>query len=226
MRVWIISDIHLGSPYLLVDRLNRFLDSLPPDATLVLNGDTVDCARRALPPSHQLLLGRLAAESFRRRVVWIAGNHDDDYRLPGDHRIEYAASFSLGKRLFAAHGFDFDNVMPHHKLFIRLFRFMHNVRIRLGAEGVHVAYYAKKWKPLYAFLIRKVTANAVEHARENGYGTVVCGHTHYADERLVDGIRFLNTGSWTEEPVCYVDADDEGIELRRFSTPAPAARSG
>ena len=30
------------------------------------------------------------------------------------------------------------------------------------------------------------------------------------------GVRYLNTGAWTEKPVCYIDVDDESVTLRRF----------
>jgi hypothetical protein len=31
---------------------------------------------------------------------------------------------------------------------------------------------------------------------------VTCGHTHAAFESFVDGVRYINSGTWTEHPPC------------------------
>ncbi|MCK5850709.1 MAG: hypothetical protein KAH23_07320, partial [Kiritimatiellae bacterium] len=59
-----------------------------------------------------------------------------------------------------------------------------------------------------------ITANACKDARKKGFSTIVCGHTHFAEEQQIKGVRYLNTGSWTEESFFYVQVDDEKIELR------------
>ena len=47
-------------------------------------------------------------------------------------------------------------------------------------------------------------------AIENGFEAVTCSHTHYPENMVVDGIRYINTGAWTELPAhyLYVTADD------------------
>ncbi len=215
MRTIIISDLHLGSRYFQLALYDRFMDGLPDDATLVLNGDTVDAVHRDLPPAHRSALDRLRAESRRRRVVWLFGNHDDTYAMDDPAQIEFRKDYSIGKRLYVAHGFDFDNVIPYHTIFVHLFRAMHQVRVLLGAEAVHVAQYAKKWSALYRVLRKSVAMNAVEHAKESGYSAVTCGHTHFMEDVTLDGIRYINTGAWTERPAYYVDVDDVNILLRQ-----------
>ena len=216
MRTLIVSDIHLGSRHCLHPLFGRFLDTLPADATLVLNGDTVDSRRRRMKPEHALLLQRLAGESARRRVVWISGNHDEGYRLPESGRIEFVTEFDIGKRLHVQHGFYFDHIMPYHKVFIFLFRLAHRLRILLGAEPIHVAQYAKKWPFLYSVLRRNVQRHAFRYAAANGFEAITCGHTHYPEEVFQRGIRYLNTGSWTELPIYYIDVGDTSLTLRRF----------
>ena len=36
---------------------------------------------------------------------------------------------------------------------------------------------------------------------DQAFSTVICGHSHYAEDMVMDGIRFINTGAWTEKPV-------------------------
>ena len=91
---------------------------------------------------------------------------------------------------------------------------MHNVRVRLGARPVHVAEYAKKWKPLYAFLRRNIMLNAVKYAQQRGFEAVVCGHTHYAEDRRINGIRYINTGAWTELPAFFLNISEYEMNLR------------
>jgi UDP-2,3-diacylglucosamine pyrophosphatase LpxH len=203
----------LGSKFCEREKFVRFLDGLPPDAELVLNGDTIDRWHKELPPADEAVLRRLGEESLRRRVVWVYGNHDDGYTLPDPGRIEFRPWHEIGKRLFVAHGFVFDNVMPRNRCFIAVFRLLHRLRIWLGAESVHVAFYAKKWKFLYGVLRRHVAGNAVEHAVENGFPAVTCGHTHFVEDVMVNGVRYINTGSWTEEPIVCLLVTDADMRL-------------
>jgi len=213
MHTVITSDVHLGSKHSRVDHFLRFLDRLPSDATLVLNGDVVNQWRGELVGTHLGAQQRLQDESLKRRVVWVRGNHDDRYLMEGLGNIEFKNSYSIDKRLYVSHGFDFDTVMPYHRTFIFFFRFFHRLRICLGAESVHVAYYAKKFNILYGILRKHVAMNAVEYARENGYEAVTCGHTHYTEDILMNGIRYVNTGAWTELPVHFLDVSDTGMRL-------------
>ena len=222
METRIVSDVHLGSRHCLIEEFHRFLSALPDDATLVLNGDTTDFHTAArMPPRHIEALERLREESLRRRVVWVRGNHDERYALPDPRRIEIVRDFAVGKRLYVSHGYDFDNIMPYHRVFIILFRFFHLIRIRLGAPSVHVAYYAKKFTFLYRILQNHVAMNAVEHAKENGFEAATCGHTHTIEDRVIGGIRYLNTGAWTERPLMCLSVSDGRIEL--LPPPLPAA---
>jgi UDP-2,3-diacylglucosamine pyrophosphatase LpxH len=213
MDTIITSDVHLGSKYCHHAEFLRFLDGLPRGATLVLHGDTLTRWHVHYTARDDEVLDRLRAESRHRRVVWLRGNHDESMTLKDPARIEFAPSFNIGKRIYAAHGNDFDSITPRNRLFIILFRLIHQARIRLGAESIHVALYAKRFGFLYRFLCHHVRMNAVQYAHENGYAAVACGHTHCAEDRVVEGVRFFNTGAWTEVPNHYVRVGDTTVEM-------------
>ena len=215
-RVIVISDIHLGSQHVEIGHIVRFFRTLPQDVPLLLNGDIVDRVHHSLPDEHEAVLDMIRDESLRRKVVWLYGNHDDGFEMDDPGQIEFCTSYSLGKRLFISHGYDFDHVMTRYQLFVRTFSGLHKLRLWLGAEPVHVAQYAKKWAWLYQYLRRSVMASAVTYAKEHGYQAVTCGHTHYAEDSTVDNIRYINTGSWTERPVYFLDVNERGMELREF----------
>lgn len=225
MRACVISDVHLGSRHFQEALFERFLDSLPDDVALILNGDILDFVHHDLPDNHQRMLTRLRDESRKRRVIWVYGNHDDEYKMADPGQIEFCRDFNIGQRLYINHGYDFDTVMSRYRWFIRWFKRMHRLRMWLGAEPVHVAQYAKRWGLLYRYLRRSVLVAATDFARQNGYAAVACGHTHFAEGVGSNGVQYFNTGSWTELPVHYLDVSDSSMELKRFefSTSAVSA---
>ncbi len=209
----VVSDLHIGSQYCRLDLFCTFLKNLPPNFALILNGDIIDSPTKKLNSAEREVLHRLVQESEKRSVVWVLGNHDDTLHLQDAGQILFVKDYSIDKRLFITHGHNFDNVMPHNRWFIILFKWLHSLRIKLGAKPVHVAYYAKKWPLLYRFLRRNVVRNAVEHARENDYESVACGHVHYPEDMIVNGIHYLNTGAWTESPTYCIYLNSEGAAL-------------
>lgn len=212
---FIVSDLHLGSRFCHFKELMTFLESLPPGAALVMNGDTVD---RWHPVHHYLrdhqpAFDWLARESHRRSITWVLGNHDYDFVVPDPGRMTFPKSHHLGKRLYISHGYDFDRVMPFSRWFIRAFRHYHHLRIWLGADPVHVADYAKRFRRLYDVLCRNVRGHAVEYAKANGYEAVTCGHTHFVEDCVQDGIRYINTGAWTETPLVCLQVTPSDMRL-------------
>jgi len=215
MHTVIISDIHLGSKFCMADRLMQFIRALPPGATLVLNGDSVDKWHPRFPPEHVAVVDLLKQEAHRRRVVWLQGNHDRRCPLDDPGQIEFLPSLGVGKRLYVTHGHDFESISCH-KIFIWLFRLLYRLRDRFASDSVHMAFYAKRFQVLYGLLRKHVMMNAVEYAKRNGYRAVTCGHTHCVEDLMVDGIRYINTGSWTEKPLCWLYVDEQNIGLMRW----------
>ncbi|MDD4870667.1 MAG: metallophosphoesterase [Kiritimatiellae bacterium] len=213
MKTVVLSDLHIGSRYFMHGPLKSLLDRLPENVDLVFNGDTVDRRRRRLTPIHQESLTLIQQESQKRRVIWIWGNHDWKYKPPDRGKIEFVRNYNIGKRLFLSHGHNFDFIMPFTRPLIVLIRLIHDLRVDLGAERVHVAFAAKRFAGLYRVLRQHITKTAVKFARKNGYETVACGHTHYVEDIIIDGIRYINTGSWTEAPICCLFVNGEKIEL-------------
>ncbi len=126
---------------------------------------------------------------MERRVVWLYGNHDEDFRMSDPGRIEFRKHLALSNRLMIVHGDDFDEVMPKSLWFIRLFKLEPRpIRLRLGAPPVHVAALAKKWTPfLYRVLTEEVRMNAVKCAIEGRFEAITCGHVHYAEDSICSG---------------------------------------
>jgi UDP-2,3-diacylglucosamine pyrophosphatase LpxH len=213
MKAIVISDLHIGSPYFQFGIFERFIEKLPIDYELIMNGDIVDSPYAKMEVSDRKVLDLLKEISCRQKVVWLRGNHDNGYVPKNFGNTIFTSSYSIGKRLLITHGDDFDDIMPRSRLFIRVFKLMHNLRIRMGARPIHVAEYAKKWKALYRVLRKNVAMNAVKCAAENGFEAVTCGHTHFPEDLTLDGIRYINTGAWTEEPAYYLNVTADEMKL-------------
>jgi UDP-2,3-diacylglucosamine pyrophosphatase LpxH len=216
MNAIIISDLHIGSPYFFLRDFERFLGNVSEDHELVLNGDIIDNPHRKLPPPHQRILDLIEQVSYRQKVVWVRGNHDNGYTPKGFRRVHFKRLHSIGDRLLIAHGDDFDDIMPRNQAFMKAFKLMHSLRVRMGARPVHVANYAKKWNMLYRVLCKNVMTNAARCALENDYEAVTCGHTHYPEDRVFNGVRYINTGAWTEYPAFYLQITAEEMSLKRM----------
>jgi UDP-2,3-diacylglucosamine pyrophosphatase LpxH len=187
---------------------------MPQDHELILNGDIIDNPYAKLIRPHQRILDLIKQLSYRQRVVWIMGNHDNGYIPQGLGKVHFKNLHVLEQRLLITHGDDFDDIMPRNQAFIKAFKLMHDVRVTLGAKPVHVAHYAKKWESFYKVLRKNVMMNAVSCAIENGYEAVTCGHTHYPEDRIWQGVRYINTGSWTESPAFYLSVAVDKMILK------------
>lgn len=215
MHLSVVSDLHLGSPYCQHEAFVRFLDRLPADSALILNGDILDRPHACLPPAHDGVLDRLRYESYERKIVWIYGNHDAWHILSDPAQITFAEHFSVEDRLLITHGHTFDDLMPKSRPFMKLFLRWHQFRLRCGAQPRHVADYAKQWPGLYRVLTQHVMRNAVRAAKSEGFRAITCGHTHYPETLFCEGVHYLNTGSWTETPNFYVAMTPHTLELRQ-----------
>ena len=225
MKAIIVSDLHIGSRYFLRDNFMQFLENIPQDHEFILNGDIVDNPYGKMKQADRRILDRFGKMSLKQKVVWVRGNHDNGYVPDNLVKIQIKPHYALQKRLFITHGDFFDEVMPRSRLFIKFFKIMHDLRVKLGARPVHVAQYAKSWKSFYAFLRKNIMLNAVNYAAVHGFEAVTCGHTHFAEEQFINGIKYLNTGAWTERPTFYVRATDNEISLYKTGDSTEPVRS-
>ncbi len=204
----VISDLHLGSDVCQARLLESFLEwAVARSRELVINGDIFDDLNfKRLTKRHFACLKVIRRNSDRDdfRLTWVRGNHDGPADIVShivgvDILDEY--TFDNGQvRLLILHGDQFDHFITRYKF--------------LTAIGCGIFYYIQKWAPhSTARRIRRVSKKwqrnsqlvmqrAVDYARGKGCGAVTCGHTHLALSADVDGIRYVNSGTWTEYPPC------------------------
>lgn len=221
-RTLVLSDIHLGTRFSKVKEVCDFLSSNDCDI-LIFNGDTIDGWQ--VTRNNYQFWGPDQARFFRiimkmvemhgTQVFFLRGNHDDflDKIIPmqmgplnilKDMELE-----SGGKKYFVTHGDVFDSITSEMRWVAKLGDVMYNLLLKINVLYNH--WQAYRGKPYYSFSqeIKNKVKKAVsktsnfdrmltDMAKVKGYDGVICGHIHHPEDRVIDGIRYLNSGDWVE----------------------------
>ena len=229
----VVSDIHLGTEFSKVTQVSDFLASVDCDR-LIFNGDTIDGWQ--LQKNNYEYWGPEQARFFRiimkmiekhgTVVNFLRGNHDDflDRILPmhmGPLSImKDTVLLSKGKKYFVTHGDVFDSITSEMKWMAKLGDFFYNLLLRINRT--YNRWQALRGKPYYSFSqeikakVKKAVSNAsnfdrmlTDMARKKGCEGVICGHIHRPEDRVIDGIHYLNSGDWVETLSALIE-DIEG----------------
>ena len=233
--VW-LSDIHLGYKDCKADYLLRFLNNSYID-TLYLVGDIVDLwalnKRIHWPAAHQNVLDKLIYLSEHgTKVIYIPGNHDAPLRhysglqLGNIELVETAIHSSInGKQYLVIHGDQFDaEVLCYGKWFswvgdkaydflLWLNRINNSLRKLLGLNYWSLAGHLKDHvKSAKAAITRYKKAGCAEAKRQTLDG-IICGHIHYPEVDVIDGIEYYNDGAWIENCSALTESEQGEINL-------------
>jgi UDP-2,3-diacylglucosamine pyrophosphatase LpxH len=231
--IW-LSDIHLGSRSCRIDLLLDFLNHHRCDQ-LYLVGDIIDVQRMRnrffWPKSHTEALQKiLEMARSGTRVVYVPGNHDDDFRGmaesclgPVEIHRQIVHETADGRRLLVLHGDEFDATLrcgplasligcAGYGLLLGLNRINHRINALLGRPYWSLAQAVKMRIGKASRYVARFQDACIHAAREAGLDGVVCGHIHRADLVERDGIVYCNDGDWVES--CTALAENEHGELR------------
>ncbi|MBM4148449.1 MAG: hypothetical protein FJ224_05345 [Lentisphaerae bacterium] len=212
----VVSDAHLGSRFCRHDLWDRFLAGLPDGHALILNGDTVDRSRGGPPGAREAALDRLRSESARREVIWLWGNNDHGFHLDGAPLVRYAREHVINGSILVCHGDRFEPAFRRNPMLVLAVRAMYWTYSGVSGKPLHTAAFAKFLRRFYIMFVDHVAGAAAAETAKRGMGTVICGHTHRAEERTVAGVRYVNTGCWTEPDIRFAVSDGDGVRLVRF----------
>lgn len=204
----VMSDLHLGSPACQVDKIESFLDEMPPTWRLILNGDILESSEHRLTKKHWHILSCLRKLSDNTRLVWVRGNHDHDadstaHLIGAEFVEEY--EFVSGQNCFlVVHGDRWDRFITDYPVLTNIADWCY-LRLQLWSRSIAVR--TKRSSKTFQRLTGKVRAAAVEYAKGR---IILCGHTHHAES--VDA--YYNTGCWTDDLCHFVTIQDGEIQLR------------
>ena len=251
VRAIFISDVHLGTRASQAERLLDFLKAHEAEY-LYLLGDIVDFWAMKRSMQWNAAQNTVVQKVLRRarhgcKVFFIPGNHDEALReyagtAFGDIRIEadWVHQGADGRRYWLIHGDEYDQVTRHHRwvavlgdvaynALVRLNHLLARLRRLLRRPGYwSLAGYAKqKVKRALNFIFD--FEDAVAHAaRQRGMDGVICGHIHWAADRRIGDLRYLNCGDWVDSCSAIIEHLDGRFEVVHWgprslaALPAPA----
>lgn len=209
MITLIISDLHLGARYSRTDLLAQLL--LSDFDRLILNGDTIDSLDlRRFRRWDLNIIELLQTIARQRELVLIRGNHEGiagsepglallpqllDVSMFEECEVETAEG-----RLLVLHGDQFDDTLN----LTRIGDAVDWAYNRIQRTSRSLARWLKQRAKHFTGVAAGVTCGAAARAAAAGYAGVVTGHTHYADDEYVNGVRCLNSGCWVDWPCTAV----------------------
>jgi len=208
MKTLVISDVHIGSKGC---KTEKVLDLLRDESyeRYILVGDIIDGwlfkKYKKFSYDHTKVIRRLLKLSKDREIIWIAGNHDEFLRkyLPlelgnikvVDEWVEYGTWF--------CHGDKFDGIVQlkwlgmlgsiGYDLAISLDMLLK----KLGLKRSVSKFLKNNVKAAVSFMV-DFENEMVRQAKKRNCDTVVCGHIHTPADKIINGVRYLNTGDWIE----------------------------
>jgi UDP-2,3-diacylglucosamine pyrophosphatase LpxH len=215
-----ISDVHLGTKGSNADKVLEILKNYQPQ-TLFLVGDIIDgwMLKRKFrwSQSHTNVLRKILSYSKNgTKVIYIPGNHDEflrEYLDMNFGNIEIHNEY-IWNNTYITHGDLYDGVVKLKWLGV------------LGSIGYDLAISIdrrlKKWgykRSLSKFLkdkvkeaVKFITSFEEEIVRQgikHNCSTVICGHIHHPEDKLINNVRYLNSGDWIENNsyIIYVDGE-------------------
>ncbi len=219
----IISDIHLGTYGCHASELLQYLKSIDPEK-LILNGDIIDIwnfSKSYFPKSHMQVLRQILKMTENGTKTWyITGNHDEVLRKYSGTAI---GNFCLddklildidGKRTWIFHGDIFDATTTGwarilarlggkgYDILIWLNRLINDILFYLGQEKISFSKRIKSGVKKAVKWISDFEHTAATLALDQNFDTVICGHIHQPQIKIVNHQRgqvmYLNSGDWVE----------------------------
>ncbi|MBS0544254.1 MAG: UDP-2,3-diacylglucosamine diphosphatase [Proteobacteria bacterium] len=245
VRAVFISDVHLGTRACQAERLLDFLKEYESEYLYML-GDIIDfwSMSRGIQwaASHNTVVQKVLRRARRGdKVFFIPGNHDEALReyvgiAFGDIRVEseWVHQAIDGRRYWLIHGDEYDQVTRHHRwvavlgdiaynALVRMNHILSRVRRALRMPGYwSLAGYAKqKVKRAVGFIFDFEDAVA-RAAHQRSLDGVICGHIHWASDRQIGAVRYLNCGDWVDTCSAIIEHFDGRIEVVNWGVLAGA----
>jgi len=211
----VMSDLHLGS---IVCRADKILDILKNSRfdTLIINGDLFDTdSTHRLSQKHWEILSALSAIAEHHKVLLVGGNHGRLLDLiPRKMGIEVMSDyeFTVGERRFLClHGDEFDTFSRHLPRVTKMFAEIYYLIQRIGGEKQETSLFLKKMSKRILGVPRRQRRLALKRGAREHVDVVICSHTHLPYVAKKDGVLFINSGSFCDDPSTYITINKDGI---------------
>ena len=204
-----ISDVHLGSKGSNAEQVLNVLKQYQPNH-LFLVGDIIDgwLLKRKFrwPQSHTNVIRKIMSYSKNgTKVIYLPGNHDEfarEYLDLNFGNIEIHNEY-IWNNTYITHGDLYDGVVKLKWLGILGsigYDFAISIDRRLKKLGYKRSL-SKFLKDKVKEAVKFITSFEEELCRQgikHNCKTVMCGHIHHPEDKLIGDVRYLNCGDWIE----------------------------
>lgn len=230
----VLSDIHLGNSNSKAEEVIDFLKHNCCD-NLFLNGDiidgfslknngkwTVECTK---------FFRRIMKMSYKdnTKIIYLRGNHDDflDTIAPislGFLKVKHKHIYeSFGKKYYIIHGDIFDVVTTKIKwlsklgslgydFILWLNKIYNSYREKRGLSYYSLSQVIKHKVKIAVSFISGFEEGLSQIAKDNKCDGVIVGHIHQPAIKMIDGVKYLNSGDWLE--TCSALVEEENGEWK------------
>ncbi len=227
----VISDVHLGLRDSKVEDCIEFLKDNSSE-NLFLNGDIIDGWQLKRGGKWSKNDSKFIKKSLKlinedTKIIYLRGNHDDfletlipfhagdNFQIQTDYIYE-----SFGKKYLIMHGDVFDPITSKvgwlaklgsvgYDALLYLNRHHNRRRLEKGLPYKSISQDVKKRVKFVVNLLSRFEDAAVSFAKQRHCDGIICGHIHTPENKMIDGIHYLNSGDWVETKSALVE-DFEG----------------
>ena len=221
-----LSDIHLGSKGSNADDVLDVLKKYQPEY-LFLVGDIIDgwLLKRKFrwPQSHTNVIRKILSYSKNgTEVIYIPGNHDEFLR---EYLDQTFGNISISNEVvfnntYITHGDLYDGVVKLKWLGI-LGSIGYDMAISIDRRLKKMGYkrsLSKFLKDKVKEAVKFMTSFEEELCRQatiRNCKTVICGHIHHPDDKMIGNVRYLNCGDWIENNT-YIIYNDNTYQVHHY----------
>lgn len=215
-----ISDVHLGSKGSNAEQVLNVLKQYQPEY-LFLVGDIIDgwLLKRKFrwPQSHTNVIRKIMSYSKNgTKVIYLPGNHDEfarEYLDLNFGNIEIHNEY-IWNNTYITHGDLYDGVVKLKWLGVLGsigYDFAISIDRRLKKLGYKRSL-SKFLKDKVKEAVKFITSFEEELCRQaikHNCKTVMCGHIHHPEDKVIGDVRYLNCGDWIENNSYIIYNDNE-----------------
>ncbi len=169
------------------------------------------------------LLQAFFGVSKTTEVVYVTGNHDaflrhispiklgnislvDEYEFRGEDQNDY----------LVIHGDQFDKISSKYARLARLADYMYawllatngvidKATVPVGMGHGHISRAVKRCSKKLMMLMNEFEKNVALYAKERDFDGIIVGHIHWPEIKMINGIRYLNSGDALENNTVLVE---------------------
>ena len=220
----ILSDLHLGAETSHAREATRVLKENRFHRLILLGDIFADLNFARLTKDHWKFLGYIRKPSNPKRnieVVWVEGNHDHGLANIMSHLVgvrvyqHYAWQYG-GLRHIAIHGHQFDGFQVSNVRLSTLGTSLYLQLQKLDFKSKPIVRLIDRLNTRWLRMSPKVSAGALQYARQHDADRIFCGHTHQAVHVEQGGVHYYNSGGWVDSRLTYLTVDEQGVRIHEF----------